>query len=45
VADLFAISATEAGRCIVTSDIKKQLSCATGIIRVEGYKSALRDAA
>jgi len=41
VADLFAVPLVEANRCILSSEVKRQVSCAMALIRIEGYRSAL----
>lgn len=41
VADLFGVPLAEADRCVLSSEMKRQVNCAMGLIRIEGYKSAL----
>jgi hypothetical protein len=41
VADLFAVTLGEADRCALSSEVKRQVNCAIGLIRIEGYRSAL----
>lgn len=42
IADLFAVPLVEANRCILSSEVKRQASCAMALIRIEAYQSALR---
>jgi hypothetical protein len=41
VADLFAVPLVEANRCVLSSEVKRQVGCAMALIRIEGYRSAL----
>jgi hypothetical protein len=41
IAATLAVSPSEANRCVLTSEVKRQVSCAMALIRIEGYKSAL----
>ncbi len=41
VADLFTVPLVEAHRCVLSSEVKRQVNCAIGLIRIEGYRSAL----
>jgi hypothetical protein len=34
----------EADRCVLSSDVKRQVSCALGLIRIDVYEDALLDA-
>jgi hypothetical protein len=43
MATMLPISVDDARRCVVTPDVDRSIHCATGVIRVEGYKNALRD--
>jgi len=42
VADLFAVPPAEANRCVLSSEVKRQVSCAMALIRIEGYRTALQ---
>lgn len=41
MAAMLAVDPHDAGRCVLTSEIKRQVSCAMGLIRIEQYRSAL----
>jgi hypothetical protein len=38
---MLAVNPNDADRCVLTSEVKRQVKCVTGLIRIEGYKSAL----
>lgn len=42
MAAMLPVSANDAGRCVVTPDVSRSVHCITGVIRIEGYKDALR---
>ena len=44
VADIFAVTRGEADRCILSTEVKRKVSSAIALIRIEGYKSALLNA-
>lgn len=41
LAQIFAMDRSSTDRCVLSSDVKRQVNCALGLIRIEGYKSAL----
>lgn len=41
LAHIFAMDRSSTDRCVLSSDVKRQVNCALGLIRIEGYKSAL----
>jgi hypothetical protein len=41
IADMLAVKPSEADRCVLSSDVKKQAVCAIALIRIDGYRSAL----
>jgi hypothetical protein len=44
VADLFAVTRGEADRCVLSSEVKRQVNCAIALFRIEGYRNALLNA-
>lgn len=41
MAVILPISAADASRCVLTPDVDRSVRCATGVIRLEGYRVAL----
>lgn len=44
VANIFAVPLGEADRCVLSSETKRQVSCAIALIRIDAYRSALLSA-
>lgn len=45
LADMLAISTLDAGRCIVSGELKRHVHCAAALVRLDVYRTALHDAA
>lgn len=42
IAAMLPVSEADARRCVLTPDVSRSVRCATGVIRIEGYRNALR---